>query len=90
MVTIINYNTIKNHSSVLFNIQNPTVDSVKISSQAFVTFLVEYYNINYSTKKVTKACESVLLSKGLSTLDAFASRHGMDPFRQFVKLGVIT
>ena len=27
--------------------------------------------------------------KGLSTLDAYASRHGMDPFRQFVKLSVI-
>ena len=27
-------------------------------------------------------------SKGLATLDAFASRHGMDPFRQFVKLSV--
>ena len=26
--------------------------------------------------------------KGLATLDAFASRHGMDPFRQFVKLSV--
>ena len=27
-------------------------------------------------------------SKGQATLDAFASRHGMDPFRQFVKLSV--
>ena len=26
--------------------------------------------------------------KGLATLDAFASRHGNDPFRQFVKLSV--
>ena len=26
---------------------------------------------------------------GLSTLDANESRHGMDSFRQFVKLGVI-
>ena len=27
--------------------------------------------------------------KGLSTLDAYASRHGMDPFGQIVKLSVI-
>ena len=29
------------------------------------------------------------LYQGLSTLNAYASRHGMDPFRQFVKLSVI-
>ena len=28
--------------------------------------------------------------KGLSTQDAYALRHGMDPFCQFVKLSVIS